>query len=196
MRVAGTQATGAFLIGLLVLVAAPARSQEPANTPSLGEVARQLKAERKKEKQKPVAVFTNDNLPSKNSVGIGTPKVTGGTKGKEPHAGTGLPAGGAPGEHGEQYFRSEADKIRARMDLHRRQLAVLQQQLGLGKMQYYPDPQKTLEQESTPAFQSDVVKLRSKIADTRKEMDNDQKAMDELQEALRREGGDPGWIRQ
>jgi hypothetical protein len=195
MRLTRSQATGAFLLGLLISTSVPAWSQESRKTPSLGDLARQLKAEREKEKQKPAAVYTNDNLPSPGSMGISTLKATENAKGKEPSAGTGALAAGPSEEHGEKYFRSMADKIRARMELHRRQLAVLQQQLGLGNIQYYPNPQKTLEQESTPAFQSDVDKLRSKIAETQKEIANDQKAMDDLQQELRHEGGDPGWIR-
>ena len=81
------------------------------------------------------------------------------------------------------------------MELHQRQLAVLQQQLGLARVQYYPNPQKTLEQGSTPAFQTDVDKLRAKIGEKEKAIANDQEAMDDLQQELRQAGGDPGWIR-
>ena len=76
-----------------------------------------------------------------------------------------------------------------------RQLDGLRQQLGLAQTQYYPDPQKTLEQESTPAFQADLDKLRAKIAGTEKALADDQKALDDLQQELRRAGGNPGWIR-
>ena len=191
----GSHATCALLLGLLFFTSVPARGQEAGATPSLGEVARQLKAAREKEMHKPVAVFTNDNLPLESAVGVETGKATEGTKEKPQPAGASAPAAGPSEEHGEKYFRSKADKIRVRMDLHRRQLAVLQQQLGLTKMQYFPNPQKTLEQESTPAFQSDLEKLRSKIADTQKAIAGDQKAMEDLQVELRHDGGDPGWIR-
>jgi hypothetical protein len=195
MRLTGSQAIAAILLGLMISATIPAWSQESNETPSLGEVARRLKAKREKEKQKPVAVYTNDNLPTQGSLGIATFKPTEGAKEKQPSKNAGTVAAGPGDEHDEKYFRSKADKIRARMELHQRQLAVLQQELGLGKMQYYPNPQKTLEQESTPAFQSDVDKLRSKIAETQNEIADDQKAMDDLQQELRREGGDPGWIR-
>jgi len=195
MEHTGSHTTCAFLLGLLFFTSAPARGQKAGGTPSLGEVARELKAEREKQKQKPVAVYTNDNLPSAGLGEIGTDQTAESAKTKGPPAGTSAPAAGPSEGHGEKYFRSKADEVRARMKFHRRQLAVLQQQLGLAKMQYYPDPQKTLEQESTPAFQSDVDKLNSKIADTQKAIADDQKAMDDLQVELRREGGDPGWIR-
>jgi hypothetical protein len=185
-------ATSSIITGLLVVVAAPARSQQPQKVLSLGGLARQMKAEREKRKQKPVAVFTNDNLPSEESIGNEDGKAKG--KKNTPES-TSSQASPASEQRGEEYFRSKADEIRSRLEFHRRQLNVLQQQLGLARVQYYPDPQKTLEQESTPSFQSDLVKLRGKIAATQKAIDDDQKTMENLREELRREGGDPGWIR-
>jgi len=195
MSNAGKYLACGFLMALLVQTGTPVHAQESGNTPSLGEVARQLRAEHQKQKHGPVAVYTNDNLPSRDSIGIGTLKGTGRTKEKEAATAKSPSAAGAPKEHDEEYFRSKANNLRSRMDLHRRQLAVLQQQLGLGRTQYYPNPQRTLEQESTPAFQTDLDKLRSKIATVEKEINDDQEAMDALQVELRRQGGDPGWIR-
>jgi flagellar biosynthesis chaperone FliJ len=184
-----------LLVGLVFVAVAPGRGQQSGTVLSLGEIARQLKVEREKEKHKPVTVYTNDNLPSQASLGIATLKLEEGAKEKEQATAKGLAAVPAAEEHGEKYFRSQADNIRSRMELHQRQLAVLKQQLGLARMQYYPDPQKTLEQESTPAFQADVDKLRAKIANAEKAVADDQKAMDDLQQELRRASGNPGWIR-
>ncbi|HET9176976.1 MAG TPA: hypothetical protein VFQ24_01300 [Terriglobia bacterium] len=189
------QAACLFLIGLIFVLSSPARGQESTTAPSLGEIARQLKAEREKQEQKPAPVFTNDNLPSRGSLGIASVRLE---KGAEEEAQAGKKSAtqtAASGEHGEKYFRSKAEKIRSQMELHERQLAVLKQQLGLARVQYYPDPQKTLDQESTPAFQADVDKLRAKIANAEQAVADDQKAMDDLQQELRRERGDPGWIR-
>ena len=193
MRNSGEQAACTLLIGLMLMAGAPAHGQEPVTVPSLGDIARKLKAERAREKQKPVPVYTNDNLPSRGSLGIVTVEPEEGTKEQEQAVGGNIPE--TADEHGEKYFRSRADKVRSQMEFHQRQLAVLKQQMGLARVQYYPDPQKTLEQESTPAFQRDVDKLRAKIADAEKAFADDQKAMEDLQQELRRAGGDPGWIR-
>ena len=184
-----------LLIGLMVLGGVRARGQESGAVPSLGEIARHLKAEREKTKQKPFAVFTNDNLPSEGSLGTVTANTEEARKAKGQAKGKKVPPVSGPEKHDEKSFRSKAEKIRSRLEYHKRQLAVLQQQLGLARMQYYPDPQKTLEQESTPAFQTDVNKLRTKIANAEKAVSDDQKAMEDLQGELRRDGGDPGWLR-
>lgn len=198
MRNSGTPVASAFLIGLILifLASSPARAQEPTRVPSLGKIARQLNAEHKKEKCKPVAVFTNDNLPSQRSLGIASIRAEEGSEKKVQAKGKSVAQATASEKHDEKYFRSKAEKLRSQMDFHKRQLAVLKQQLGLARMQYYPDPQKTLEQESTPAFQTDVDKLRTKIANAETALADDQKAMDDLQQELRRKGGNPGWIRQ
>ncbi len=184
-----------LLIGLVALAGSMVLGQEPGAPQSLGEIARQLKAEREKQRQTPVAVYTNDNLPRQESLGVVSADTKENSETKRQAAEKNAPATTTSEVRGEKYFRSKAEKIRSQMEFHKRQLAVLQQQLGLARMQYYPDPQKTLEQESTPAFQSDIGKLRSKIASAEKAVSDDQKAMEELHGELRRDGGDPGWIR-
>lgn len=170
----------------------PAYSQEPATVPSLGEIARKLKDERSKETQKPRVVYTNDNLPSRESLGIVAVDLAGQAKAEAPATGKNV---ASTEEHGEKYFRSKAEKLHSQMEFDERRLDGLRQQLGLAQTQYYPDPQKTLEQESTPAFEADLDKLRAKIAGTEKALADDQKALDDLQQELRRAGGNPGWIR-
>ncbi len=191
----GKHVACAFLMGLVFVAISPARGQESRTVPSLGEFARQLNAGRQKGNQHPVPLYTNDNLPSHGSLGIASVRLENGAKERAQAKGESVAQSAAPEEHGEKYFRSKADKIRSQMEFHQRQLAVLKQQLGLAKMEYYPDPQKTLEQESTPAFQTDLDKLRAKIANAEKAVADDQKAMDDLQQDLRRDGGNPGWIR-
>lgn len=179
----------------MALAGSMALGQDSGVPQSLGEIARHLKAQREKQKQKPVAVYTNDNLPRQESLGALSANMEENSQTKGQATGKNAPGAAASEGHGEKYFRAKAEKIRSQMEFHKRQLAVLQQQLGLTRMQYYPDPQKTLEQESTPAFQTDINKLRSKISSAEKAVADDQKAMEDLQSELRRDGGDPGWIR-
>jgi predicted RNase H-like nuclease (RuvC/YqgF family) len=175
--------------------------------PSLGELARQLKAQRAKAATTPAKEFTNDNLP-------GRPAAAGltvaGSMSEEPRAtkseeaegskvagATEQPAGGeaAGAVHDEKYYREEMGKLQARLETHRRQLSVLEQKLSQGSMEYYPNPQKTLEQESTPAFYSDTNKLRDEIAKKKQDIADDERAIEDLRDQLRREGSPPGWLR-
>jgi len=171
-----------------------AADQQATTTPSLGDLARKLRAERKQADQK-VKVFTNDNIPT-------APKLessgeAGGTsaapaKGAEASAAASKPS---PGAHDETYFRKRAKELRDQMDLHQRELSVLEQKLSQGQTAYYSDPQKTLQQTSTPTFYSDENKLRDDVQKKKDQIAGDQKALDDLADELRKANGDPGWIR-
>jgi hypothetical protein len=195
---------------LLSLRGLPGLAQQQPTAPSLGDLARQLRAQREKSSQK-ARVFTNDNLPARTpeedqsiSKGIsGGPAQPEAAKTEEKpakteaKASTGAEAegGSSEGPHDEKYFRKRMSDLRAQLDLHQRELDVLQKKLSQGQLAYYPDPNRTLTQESTPAFYSDQNKLRQQINEKQAQIAEDQKAIQDLQEQLRREGGEPGWIR-
>lgn len=181
---------------------------------SLGDFARQQKAQREKAGKKPAKVFSNDNLPARPAAsaltvaaGMSTEgeektpegseaaasgqESTGGEVAKTPKART---SESAPA-HDEAYYREAMRKLQDRRAMHERQLSVLEQKLSQGEMVYYPDPQKTLEQESTLAFHSEINKLRDEVAKKQQDIADDDKAMEDLREQLRREGGPSGWLR-
>jgi chromosome segregation ATPase len=167
---------------------------------SLGDFARQQKAQRAKEAKKPAKEFSNDNLPARPATaGLTVAGEMSAEPTKQPASGEAAKATGpATGEtevHDEKYYREEMGKLQARLDTHRRQLSVLEQKVGQGDMQYYPDPQKTLEQTSTPSFRSDINKLQDEIAKKKQDIADDERAIEDLRDQLRREGAPPGWLR-
>ena len=146
----------------------------------MGEKARELKAQQAQQ-SKPAKVFTNDNIPT----GSGGISVIG------PEASTATPEG-TPAEHDEHYYRKTMSGLQAKLELDQRQLAVLQQQLSLNQLQYYPDPNKTLHQEYS---RSDIHKLQEEIEAKQQDIKSDEEAISDLRAQLQREGGDPGWLR-
>jgi hypothetical protein len=188
------------LLSALMLVSVIAWAHPPQSiddqTSSLGTLARLLRAQRADAAKKPAKVFTNDNLPPRPpgasltaASGISsTPSQPaqvqpGGSSAAKPAAGE---------VHDEKYYREEQAKIIAAMEIHQRELAVLQQKSALSNMQYYPDPNKTLQQEFTRA---DINKLNDQVEKKKQQIAADEKALDDLREQLRRGGGDPGWLR-
>ncbi len=202
----------ALLLAVVGAGASLAQTPPPASTgPSLGDMARQLKEQRTKAFVKPQTVFTNDNLP-KRPPGEGLTAATGisttpATTENTPTAGAGgtltlktetkvqASASGNDEVRNEKYYRRKMKDLQTRLSLHQRELSVLEQKLSQNQMQYYSDPQKTLIQESTPAFHSDVNKRRSDVENKKQQIADDQKAVDDLQDQLRRDGGNPGWLR-
>ncbi len=164
-----------------------------ASTPSLGDLARKMKSEKAKD-TKPAKVFTNDNLPSAKW----DDAVVSSTGGKDSgDAGSGT--SGTSGAHDEKYYRTQMSKLQGQLDTDQRELDVLQQKVGQGNMQYYSDPNKELQQEYN-RFQgssggNDLNKLNADIAAKKDQIAKDQQAIDDLRDQLRREGGDPGWLR-
>lgn len=173
-----------------VLVAQNGRMGASSQPLSLGELARKLQEERKAQGTKAVKVYTNDNIPQHGGI-----SVTGTPEGQPAQSGTSKESPQASRKHGQAYFQKRAARIRSNLSLHQRELAVLEQQLGQARLTYYPNPQKTLDQESGPGFQSSANKLRQEIQAKKAQIAADEKDMQDLQEQLQRDGGDPGWIR-
>jgi len=178
-----------------------APAQNSTSSVPLGDLARQLKAQRAKSGEKS-KVFTNDDLatlsPSttaKEAKSGEKPakKTSGNEAGKESEKAP--PAETGEQTHGEKYYRERMSKLQDRLQIDQRELSVLEQKLGQNQMQYYPDLNKGLLQESGPTALSDIHKLQDQIAKKKAEIAADQEAIDDLREQLRREGGDAGWLR-
>jgi hypothetical protein len=183
------------------------RGQQPgASDNSLGDLARKVRAQKSKE-TKPAKLITNDN--------IAAPGLESGVPAPAPAAGQNLsekkpekPGGKAAAEtkekgdtqptpdagevHNAKYYRARMSELQVNLDLHKRELNVLQQKLNLDQTQYYNDPQKTLEQECS---RGDINKLTQGVDAKKQQIADDEKAIEDLRDQLRRESGDPGWLR-
>ncbi len=186
---------------LLVLGVALSLGRAQDQATSLGDMARQLKAQRAKAGKKPVKVYSNDNLPKRQPGEALT--MAGGISGEVPQLppGDSASAGGGgseasssatTGAHDEKYFRAKMTELRDRLETHQRLLNVLQQKQSQGQTQYYADPNKTLQQEFS---RSDATKAVDDVSKMQQQIADDEKAMDDLRDQLRREGGEPGWLR-
>jgi hypothetical protein len=206
-------ATISTLALVLGLRAGIAPAQNSTSSVPLGDLARQLKAQRAKSGEKS-KVFTNDNLatlPPSTERSAASPekpptatqeakpeeKPAKETAGNEAEKESAKAAAAKTGEekHGEDYYRGRMSKLQDQLEIHQRELDVLQQKLGQNQMMYYPDPYKGLLQESGPTAMSDIYKLQDQIAKKKAEIAEDQQAIEDLREQLRREGGDAGWLR-
>lgn len=171
----------------LSLAAAGAFAQEKPSSSdaSLGDIARQLKAQKAKE-PKPAKVFTNDNLPGAAD-DVTKLEANPPAKGE-----SGAKGSAAPETHDAAYYRSHLSKLQDQLANDKRELDVLQQKLSQSQIQYYPDPNKALQQQYS---REDIKKLTEDVDDRKQNIADDEKAIDDLHDQLRREGGDPGWLR-
>jgi hypothetical protein len=196
-----------LICAVVCLATGLGRGQQPgASDNSLGDLARKVRAEKSKE-AKPAKVITNDNILSPGpESGVPVPATTadqnpsekkpekpGGeavTESKE--TGDIHPTPDAGQVHDEKYYRARMSELQASLDLHKRELSVLEQKLDLNQTQYYNDPQKALEQQ----YSRDDINKRTQDIDAKKQqIADDEKAIDDLRDQLNRESGDPGWLR-
>ncbi len=188
---------------------------------SLGNLARHLKEERAEAVRKPSKVFTNDNLPARpggkrgltvaaamssevrtdereqpeaESTASQTPEAEE-AEAKTPSSETAATTeteSEASDAHDEAWYRAQAASIRTQLDLHQRQLSVLEQKLSQNQMQFYDDPNKTLQQEFS---RKDISNLSQDLEKKKQEIAADEQALSDLRDQLRREGSPSGWLR-
>lgn len=183
------------LIALAILAGAfgtscPAQDQNPAD--DVAAAARKAR-EQQKNAQKPKKVLTNDDIPSAPA----TPPATDTNAAKA--EGTPPAATGAADEKAaendpksEAYWHKRFQELRDKLANAQKELDLLQRELNTDQVQYYSDPQKALMQQHD---RSDINEKTAKIDAKKKEIDSINQQISDLEDELRKAGGDPGWAR-
>lgn len=192
-------ALAAFAPALCAQQQQPQPQQAPQQQPkkeSLAEAARKAR-EQRKNLAKPAIVYTNDNLPAPGGAVnmIGSTPAPAKETAAAPTAAAGKEkesAEKAPAKKDEGYWRKRFADARLKLSLDQQALSVMQRELGELEKQYYPDPQKAMEQQYS---RKDINDKRAKIEEKQKEIEQDQQALANLEDELRASGGDPGWAR-
>ena len=94
--------------------------------------------------------------------------------------------------NGESAWRKKFQAQRDKIAKAEKELDLLGRELEKAQVEYYPDPQKALKQQNSRA---DINAITAKIDAKRKEIDQLQQGLDDLEDQLRKSGGDPGWGR-
>jgi len=179
-------------------------SQQSAAPPSLGEAARRAR-EQKKAEGKASKTFDNDNLPAQggvNVVGAENAPAAAGNSGATPANATATTAPAAdnaaaaanatPSGSDEAGWRKKFAKAREKLQRDQAELDVLQREMGKVNVQYYSDPVKGMQQSIS---QQDVNDKRAAIDKKKADVAADQAALTDLEDQLRKAGGDIGWSR-
>jgi chromosome segregation ATPase len=181
----------AMLLGLVVF-ATPAQDQ---NTDDVAAAARKAR-EQLKNAPKPKKVLTNDDIPSANTSNTNpTPEEAAAPKSEGQEAGADQATAGKNPEDdpkSELYWRKRFQKTRDKLAQAEKELDLLQRELDKDQVQYYPDPQKALMQQHD---RSDISEKAAKIQAKQKEIDSLKQELSDMEDELRKAGGDPGWAR-
>ena len=178
-------------IGLIFASVAVASAQD-----SVAEAAKKNR-EKKKDAPKATKVFTNDNLPTSGPVNVvgsaaTTPTAKPGEGDKEKKPGAEGEAGKDKEEKGATYWRGRFSELRGRIQQAEKELDILQREYNLMQQQYYSDPNKALREQYE---RKELGEQRKKIEDKQAEVRQLQQQLSDLEDELRRSGGDAGWAR-
>jgi chromosome segregation ATPase len=205
-----TWLNSALVTALLSVASLPLMAQQQQQNTSQQQtgdpVADAARKARQKEKTepKPKKVYTNDDISTSHP---DAPNQPASTSEKPPTEGApnaqgaaGNAAAGTQGAAGEDKKDSEKDeeaKWRKRFkEIHtkiadaQKELDVLQREGQKAQLQYYPDPQKALNQQYN---RKDVNETNAKIEAKKQEIDQLKQTLSDMEDQLRKSGGDPGW---
>ena len=169
----------------------------PQSQDSVAEAARKAR-EQKKAPAKPAKVVTNDDLSSAASaqvsvVGQAESKGAAGTPGDKAKKGAGGDGEEKPAESEESQWRKRFGEAYHRLHQAEAELDVLQREWGKIQTQYYSDPQKALKEQNS---RSDVNDHQQKIDAKKKEIEQLHQTIADLEDQLRKAGGDSSWARE
>ena len=183
------------LAGFVGISAHAQQSPDQTTSDPVADAARKARAE-KQAAAKPKKVYTDDDFPTKKSTPVtpaagtegdqaaATPATTDGT--------TTTGAAGAEDPKSEAYWRKKFQAVRDKIANSEKELDVLQRELNKDQVQYYSDPQKALMQQYD---RKDINDRTAKVDAKKKEVENLKKQLSDMEDELRKAGGDPGWAR-
>jgi len=185
------------MAGLLAAAQQQGSSEKQTGDP-VADAARKAR-EKKKDAPKPKKIYTDDDVKKSapEPAPAAAPGVASGTV-----AATAVPAAGDSAKTGDatktedpngqaawrRRFQDQRDKIAKII----KELEILGRELEKAQVEYYPDPQKAMTQQNSRA---DINDKQAKIDAKKKELDQLRQGLDDLEDQLRKSGGDPGWAR-
>jgi chromosome segregation ATPase len=196
-------AVAALGLSSLPMMAQQQDASQQQTGDAVADAARKAREE-KKTAPKPKKVYTDDDIrrshPDSASQSASSTEQTpaegpANAQGKRDNA-----AAGAAGEAGDEKKDTKKDdeaSWRKRFkDMHakiadaQKELDILQREGQKSELQYYPDPQKAMNQQYS---RKDVNETFAKIETKKQEIEQLKQSLSDMEDALRKAGGDPGW---
>jgi chromosome segregation ATPase len=163
-------------------------SQKPTGD-AVADAARKAR-EKQKETAKPKKVFTNDDMSSLPANAVSS---VGANADNDKDAGAKDQANAGDKEKKddpETMWRKRFADAHAKLDQLQKELDILQREESKAQVQYYADPQKGMTQGYT---RQDINDADAKIAAKKQEIEQQKQSISDLEDELRKAGGDPGW---
>ena len=168
----------------------------PAQDQSTDDVAAAARKSREQQKTapKPKKVVTNDDIPSAPAPSAAASDANAAKPEGQQATGTAAADDKAAENDpkSEAHWHKRFQELRDKLGNAQKELDLLQRELDKDQVQYYSDPQKALMQQHD---RSDINEKTAKIDAKKKEIDSINQQISDLEDELRKAGGDPGWAR-
>jgi chromosome segregation ATPase len=204
VRKAGSMKAKSFLLTSVLscailfscdIVVAHQQNNSQQTGDSVADAARRAR-EAKQTAPKPKKVYTDDDVSRPKPA----PAATSTTNNSSTQDSSKLAAGTSAGTPttSDQDAKTEADWRKRFKEQHdniaraEKELDILQREGQKDQIQYYPDPQKAMSEQYT---RKDINEKDAKIAAKQKEIEQLKQGLSDLEDALRKAGGDSGWAR-
>jgi chromosome segregation ATPase len=162
--------------------------QQPTGD-AVADAARKAR-EKKKDATKPAKVYTDEDV--RHAVPSDTPtdaKAADEGADKNPDA-QGKDAKGKPGESEESKWRKQFKDAHGELARMEKELDILEREGNKAQLQYYSDPTKAMKEQYT---RQEINEKDTQIAAKKKEIEQQKQKISDMEDALRKAGGDPGW---
>ncbi len=185
-----------MLLPGLSLAVLPVFAQQQTSDP-VAEAARKAR-EQQKVAPKPKKVYTDDDVkPAASSSEGGASTGTAangsqGTAGKKQGAAANGEDKTKGSESAETKWRKRFAEQRDKIAAAEKELDILQRESDKSQTQYYSDPQKALMEQNS---RKDINDKDAKINAKKQEIANLKQQFADMEDQLRKSGGDPGWAR-
>ena len=178
----------------IAMLFVPARAQDSSQSGDPVADAARRSREAKQNAAKPKKVYTDDDISRRKPA----PSPTDATGAANPNAATATaPVNAvAPADEdakNEALWRKSFKDQREKIARAEKELDILQRETQKAQIQYYPDPQKAMNEQYT---RKDINEKDAKIEAKRQEIAQLNQGLSDLEDALRKAGGNPGWSRE
>jgi hypothetical protein len=167
-------------------------SPAPQSGDPVADAARKAR-EQQKAAPKPKKVYTDDDVkPATPASDAGAAPPAGGAQAAPGNAPDAAANGAGGGGSDEKAWRKRFQDLRDKIAAAERELDILQREDDKAQLQYYNDPTKAMNEQYT---RKDINEKNAKIDRKKQEIEDLKKQHSDLEDELRKAGGDPGWAR-
>jgi hypothetical protein len=185
--------SGAVLTLTPAIVRAQNQNAAQQTGDPVADAARKAREQKKKETVKPKKVYTDDDLNHYvPSSATSDEKTADGAKDASGKTATDKANATTPetNQDREAKWRKRFHDAYGKLAQAEKELDILQREGDKAQVQYYSDPQKAMQEQYS---RKDINDKNAKIDTKKKEVAQLKQQISDLEEQLRKDGGDPGW---